>query len=52
MGYVYEIRRGARQAEMDDTVLPERQSKGGLLIVEIVQERRETALGHHVTLGA
>jgi hypothetical protein len=25
--------------------------EGELLIVEIVQERRETALGHHITLG-
>ena len=33
-------------------VLPERQSNGELLIVEIIQERRKTALGHHVTLGA
>ena len=28
------------------------QKDSQLLIVEIIQERRETALGHHVTLGA
>ena len=37
---------------MDDTSTTRKTVEGGLLIVEIVQERSETALGHHVTLGA